>query len=102
RDSTITCSPCNNVLVLPARRIMVGYIRWRASPMTTELRVYGYHTDNSVNSKEASIVRMIFYRHYWKVLNGRSCTYRVFHASNYMVSWRISIRAMEEVSRVIL
>lgn len=29
--------------------------------MTTELRVFGYHTDNTVDRKEASIVRMIFF-----------------------------------------
>jgi hypothetical protein len=29
--------------------------------MTTELRVYGYNTDNTANREESSIVRMIFF-----------------------------------------
>jgi hypothetical protein len=29
--------------------------------MTTELRVYGYNSDNTANREESSIVRMIFF-----------------------------------------
>ena len=39
-----------------------------------------------------------FHRHYWKVLDWVSYKYRIFHMSEYMVSWCLSIRAMEEPS----
>ena len=49
------------MLVLPARRTKVGFIRWRTRPMTTQSIIFGYHADDTVNRKEAAIVRMIFY-----------------------------------------
>src|SRR5436853_4843959 len=40
---------------------MAGFIRWRTSPMTTQSIIFGYNIDDTVNRKEAAIVRMIFY-----------------------------------------
>src|SRR6266487_1402696 len=40
---------------------MVGFIRWRTSPMTTQSIIFGYYGDDTINEHEAAIVRMIFF-----------------------------------------
>jgi hypothetical protein len=43
-----------------------------------------------------------YIRHYWKVLGRIAYKYRIFHMSEYMISWYLLICAMENISHGIL